>query len=70
MIFKNFINNEWCDAQNCKTFEVINPFTEKVITNVPASDEKDVEIAVEAAKNAFYDWSNLTAGERRDHYEL
>ena len=67
MIFKNFINNEWCDAQNCKTFEVINPFTEKVITNVPASDEKDVEIAVEAAKNAFYDWSNLTAGERRDH---
>ena len=67
MIFKNFINNEWCDAQNCKTFEVINPFTEKVITNVPASDEKDVAIAVEAAKNAFYDWSNLTAGERRDH---
>ena len=67
MIFKNFINNEWCDAQNCKTFEVINPFTEKVITNVPASDEKDVEIAVEAAKNAFYDWSNLTAGERRDY---
>ena len=38
-----------------------------MITNVPACDEKDVAIAVEAAKNAFYDWSNLTAGERRDH---
>ena len=49
MNYKNFINNEWLDADSGKTFDVINPFTEKVIAEVPAS-EKDVEKAVEAAQ--------------------
>ena len=42
MIFKNFIDNQWCDARSGKTFEVLNPFTEEVIANVPASDEQDI----------------------------
>ena len=49
MNYKNFINNEWLDAESGKTFEVINPFTEKVIAEVPASGKSDIDKAVEAA---------------------
>ena len=44
-----------------------NPFTEQVIARVPASDEPDVNNAVEAAREAFESWRKLTAGERRDY---
>ena len=64
---QNFINNEWCDAGSGKTFDVDNPFTEEVIASVPASDEVDINQAVEAAESAFTDWRRLTADERKDY---
>jgi aldehyde dehydrogenase (NAD+) len=48
-----FINNEFIKAVDGKTFEVINPSTEEVITSVQEATEKDVDIAVEAARKAF-----------------
>lgn len=48
-----FINNEWVEAVDKKTFEVINPSTEEVITSVSEATEKDVDIAVSAARKAF-----------------
>ena len=66
MNYKNFINNEWLDADSGKTFEVFNPYTEKVIAKVPASGKSDVDKAVEAAQTAFRDWGPMTAGDRRD----
>ena len=30
MNYKNFINNEWLDADSGKTFEVINPYKDKL----------------------------------------
>lgn len=36
-----------------RTFEVINPATEEVITSVHEASEKDVDIAVAAARKAF-----------------
>jgi aldehyde dehydrogenase (NAD+) len=49
----SFINNEWVKAADGKTFEVINPSDESVITSVQEATEKDVDIAVEAARKAF-----------------
>ncbi|KAF2089010.1 aldehyde dehydrogenase, allergen Cla h 10 [Saccharata proteae CBS 121410] len=48
-----FINNEWVKGVDGKTFEVINPSTEEVITSVHEATEKDVDIAVAAARKAF-----------------
>ncbi|KAF2018668.1 aldehyde dehydrogenase [Aaosphaeria arxii CBS 175.79] len=48
-----FINNEWVKGVDGKTFEVINPATEEVITSVHEATEKDVDIAVQAARKAF-----------------
>ena len=53
MNYKNFINNEWFDSDSGNTFEVVNPFTEKVIANVPASGKSDIDKAVRAAQVAF-----------------
>ena len=49
----SFINNEWVKGVDGKTFEVINPSTEKVICSVHEATEKDVDIAVAAARKAF-----------------
>ena len=67
MQHQNFINNQWRDAENGKTFQVDNPFTEDVLASVPASDEVDINNAVEAAKAAFWDWRRLTADERKGY---
>ena len=69
MNYKNFINNDWFDSDSGKTFEVVNPFTEKVIANVPASGKSDIDKAVRAAQVAFKRWSTMTAGGRRDYLQ-
>jgi len=48
-----FINGEFVKAKDGKTFETINPSNEKSFCTVPAATEKDVDIAVDAARKAF-----------------
>jgi len=60
-----FINNEWVKGVDGKTFEVINPSTEKVICSVSEATEKDVDIAVAAARKAFDgEWKHTTPEQR------
>jgi aldehyde dehydrogenase (NAD+) len=48
-----------------KTFETINPSNEKVITSVYEASEKDVDIAVKAARAAFEGaWKQVTPSDR------
>jgi acyl-CoA reductase-like NAD-dependent aldehyde dehydrogenase len=48
-----FINNEFVDSLDGKTFETINPATRKVLAVVQEAGVKDVDRAVQAAKKAF-----------------
>ncbi|CEL05723.1 Putative Aldehyde dehydrogenase [Aspergillus calidoustus] len=60
-----FINNEFVKGAEGKTFEVINPTNEKVITSVHEATEKDVDTAVAAARAAFEGaWRQVTPSER------
>ncbi|KAF6792988.1 aldehyde dehydrogenase [Colletotrichum sojae] len=60
-----FINNEWVEGVDKKTFEVINPSTEEVICSVHEATEKDVDIAVAAARKAFEGvWREVTPNQR------
>jgi aldehyde dehydrogenase (NAD+) len=60
-----FINNEFVEGVDKQKFEVINPTTEEVITSVCEATEKDVDIAVKAARKAFNTtWKQTTAHER------
>ncbi|KAK4133161.1 aldehyde dehydrogenase [Trichocladium antarcticum] len=60
-----FINNEFVEGVDKKTFEVINPATEEVICSVSEATEKDVDIAVAAARKAFEGpWRRVTPQQR------
>ncbi|KAJ3471644.1 hypothetical protein MRS44_001743 [Fusarium solani] len=60
-----FIDGEWVESVDKKKFEVINPSNEQVITSVYEGTEKDVDLAVAAARKAFETtWKDTTPGER------
>uniref|UniRef100_A0A914E3I7 Aldehyde dehydrogenase domain-containing protein n=1 Tax=Acrobeloides nanus TaxID=290746 RepID=A0A914E3I7_9BILA len=64
---KIFINNEWHDAINGKTFATTNPTTGKKICNVQAGEKEDVDKAVKAAAEAFKlgsPWRTMDAKDR------
>ena len=64
-----FINGEFVDAKSGKTFDVINPATEKHAATIQEAGVEDVDAAVAAAKAAFPAWSELSAGERGEWVE-
>lgn len=60
-----FINGEFVKGVDGKQFDVINPSTEKVICQVHEASEKDVDIAVSAARKAFEgEWRKVTPCDR------
>ncbi len=61
-----FIGGQWVPAQSGKCFATINPATEEVIANVAEGDAADVDLAVEAARNALENgpWARMDARER------
>lgn len=62
---RSFINNEWVEGVDKKTFEVINPSTEEVICSVSEATEKDVDNAVAAARKAFNgEWRKVAPSDR------
>jgi len=63
--FKNFVGGKWVPAKSGKTFPDKNPANlEDHIGEFPASDAKDVDAAVAAAKKAFPGWRRTPAPKR------
>jgi betaine-aldehyde dehydrogenase len=63
---KLWINGQWADSQGGGMMAVENPATGEKISEVVDGSRADVDRAVQAAHEAFYDgrWSRLTPGER------
>lgn len=65
-----FIGGKWVEGVDKKKFEVINPSTEEVITSICEGTEKDIDLAVAAARKAFEgDWKK-TSPQQRGNYLL
>ncbi len=64
--YQMYINGEWVDAEDGKTFESVNPSTGKSWAIIPEASETDVDAAVQSAHRAFTEgpWSKMTATER------
>ncbi|MEX0834316.1 MAG: aldehyde dehydrogenase family protein [Actinomycetota bacterium] len=62
-----FIGGKWTDAAEGGRLDVINPATGEVFATVPSATERDVELAVESARNTFDDgeWPARTSGRDR-----
>ncbi len=63
---QNFIGGTWRDADSGATDDVINPATGEVITAVASSGPSDVDVAVDAAAEAFTTWGRATPRERSE----
>jgi aminomuconate-semialdehyde/2-hydroxymuconate-6-semialdehyde dehydrogenase len=60
----NYINGRLQEPVNGQFLPNITPATGKQYTWIPDSDEKDVQLAVEAAQAAFQSWRRTSAEER------
>ena len=61
-----YINGQWVDPIDGKPFDVINPSTEEVITQISLGGPADAEAAIAAAREAFKSWSLSTKKDRLD----
>ena len=59
-----FIGGKWVEAGSGKKGQVINPANGEVVAEYAVADEKDVDLAVQAAKEAYKEWSNTTPAVR------
>jgi len=63
--YELFIAGNWQKPQSGKYFGTINPATEQVLSRVAEADDKDVDKAVRAARNAYEKvWKKTTPAER------
>src|ERR1700730_14997457 len=66
MMNKLYINGEWIEAIDKKAFDLINPATEEMISNIPSGNAKDADAAIDAARQAFPLWSRTTPYQRAE----
>lgn len=59
-----YIGGKWCDADSAATLEVNNPATGEILGTVPKMGANETRRAIQAAKDAFVDWSRKPAKER------
>ncbi|KAL9439272.1 hypothetical protein AB3S75_024849 [Citrus x aurantiifolia] len=64
-----FINGEWREPVLKKRIPIVNPTTEEIVGDIPAATAEDVELAVDAARQALSrnkgkDWSSASGAFR------
>lgn len=62
--YDNYINGQWTPPVNGKYFDNISPIDGKAFTKAAHSSKEDLELAVNAAAEAFKTWSKTSATER------
>lgn len=63
-VLKNYIGGKWVSAHTEYLEPVPNPATGELLAQVPFSSQTDVELAVQAAKAAFPEWSRMPVPKR------
>lgn len=61
---KMYIDGKWCDADDGRTYGVVNPATEEVMANIAYGGRKETRRALEAAHRAMPGWMKLTPFDR------
>lgn len=66
-----YINGEWIGAKSGESYEVMNPATNELVSEVAYGNDEDAKSAIDAAHSAFASWSGTTANERSNYlYKL
>ena len=59
------IGGEWTDARSGREYEQVFPYTGDQVGSAPAAGREDARAAVDAAHEAFAEWSRSAPGARR-----
>ncbi|MFC5077127.1 Aldehyde dehydrogenase B [Vibrio thalassae] len=62
--YENYINGEWVAPVDGEYFENVSPVNGKVICKMPRSNNKDIELALDAAHQAKASWAATSVTER------
>lgn len=64
--FQAFVGGVWVESQNGKTFTTVDPGSSEQLADLPAMNAGDVDLAVEAAQDAFENsgWASMPPRER------
>ncbi|POZ63622.1 aldehyde dehydrogenase [Chromobacterium alticapitis] len=62
--YANYIGGQWVPPVNGRYFENVTPITGKPLCEIPRSDEQDIELALDAAHAARYQWGHTPVTER------
>ncbi|GAB3101862.1 aldehyde dehydrogenase family protein [Aestuariicella hydrocarbonica] len=64
-----FINGQWLDSANLQCQTVINPADESVLCEAPLAGDRETELALQAARQAFDEgeWSKLSRHHRIEY---
>lgn len=62
--YNNFINGKWTPPSTGQFFDVLSPVDGKQMAKAAHSAKMDIEMAVDAASEAFKTWSKTSATER------
>ncbi|MEM8486894.1 MAG: aldehyde dehydrogenase family protein [Bacteroidota bacterium] len=65
--FTPFIGNAWHKPASKRTIEVRNPATGEKLAAIADANAKDVDAAVQTARNAFEGWQSTSGHERAKH---
>lgn len=63
---KSFINGEWTEGLSQRTYDILNPYDNSVITTVRLATEAQLKETFEIAKQAQKQWAKSSAEERRE----
>lgn len=62
--YENFIGGQWIAPISGEYVENISPVDGKLLTKIPRSNEKDVDLAIEAAKKGFEEYKHYSVAQR------
>ena len=60
----NYVNQQWVYPTASEKIDVLNPTTDEVISQIPASSFTDVDSTVQAAQKALQEWRETPATDR------
>jgi len=63
---QSFIHGQWVEGQSERTYDIVNPYNDSVITTVRLATARQLEEAFESAEQAQREWAATSAEERKD----
>ncbi|MFH1220378.1 MAG: CoA-acylating methylmalonate-semialdehyde dehydrogenase [Candidatus Eisenbacteria bacterium] len=67
-LVRNYVNGDWVQSESKEILDITNPSTGEMIGRVPLSTSSEADRAVEAAKEAFWEWRTTPPVARAQYF--